>query len=270
MANRLTPGWFQTVRIPIVTGRDFAWSDRAGAPDVAIVNETLARRIWNGDALGRSFGAFGRTMRIVGIVQDSKYWTLGESAQPTLYLPFQQHYFRYVTFHVRTGAVAAMTALLRTELQRLAPDAFIDFSPMVDTMAFAMLPARIGAATTGAFGVLAMLLAALGVFGLVGFNVAQRRAEIGVRKVVGAGTPAIVRLILGENFALTAAGLGLGLGVGILGAVLLRSFIVGVSPLDPPTLVATIVVVLAAAVLASAVPAIRAARVSPMTVLRGA
>jgi predicted permease len=270
MANRLTPGWFQTVRIPIVAGRDFAWSDRRGAADVAIVNETFSRRIWNGDALGRSVTAFGRTMRVVGVVRDSKYWTLGESPQPTIYLPFQQHYFRYVTFHVRTTDLPAASTRLRSELQRLTPDAFIDFSPMADVMTVAMLPARIGAATTGAFGVLAMLLAALGVFGLVAFNVAQRRGEIGVRKVVGAGTAAIVRLILAENVALTATGLGIGLGVGMLGAVLLRSFIANVSPLDPVTLIAAVVVVMTAAAAATAVPAIRAARVNPLTVLRDA
>jgi predicted permease len=270
MSNRVTPGWLQTVRIPFTTGRDFTWSDRRGAADVAIVNETLARRVWNGDAIGQSVGAFGRTMRVVGVVRDSKYWTLGESPQPTLYLPFQQHYFRYVTFHVRAADHPAVAVLLRNELRRLTPDAFIDFSPMADVMTVAMLPARIGAATTGAFGVLAMLLAALGVFGLVAFNVAQRRGEIGVRKVVGAGTGAIVRLILAENVTLTAIGLGIGLALGALGGLVVRNFISGVSPADPLTLLAAVVVVMTAAAVATAVPAIRAARVSPLAVLRDA
>jgi predicted permease len=270
MANRLTPGWFETVRIPIVAGRDFTWADRPGAPDVAIVNATLARRFWNGDALGKSLGVSGRSLQVVGVVRDSKYWTLGESPQPTVYLPFQQHYFRYVTFHVRTADRQAVTALFASEMRRMVPDIFVDFSPMADVMTVAMLPTQVGAATTGAFGILAMLLAALGVYGLVAFNVAQRRGEISVRKVVGAGTADVVRLVVAENLTLTGIGLGAGLCVGTLGGTLLRAFLTGVSPLDGVTLLGAGLVVTTAAVAATALPAIRAARVSPLGVLRDA
>ena len=173
MANRLTPGWFQTVRISLLAGRDFTWKDRAGVPDVAIVNETFARRIWNGDAVGKRLRAFQRNVGVVGVVRDGKYWALGEAIEPTIDLPFQQHYFRYVTFHVRTANRAATTALLTSELRRVAPDVFVDFSPMSDVLSVAAFPARVGAAVTGAFGVLAMLLAALGVYGLVAFSVAR-------------------------------------------------------------------------------------------------
>ena len=102
MANRLTPGWFETVRIPLLAGRDFTWEDRPGAPDVAILNETFAEAVSNGTAVGQRLRVFDRDVQVVGVARDSKYWTLGETSQPTIYLPFQQHYFRYVTFHVRT------------------------------------------------------------------------------------------------------------------------------------------------------------------------
>ena len=270
LANRVTPRWFDTVRIPRVAGRDFTWADRAGAPDVAIVNETFARRVWNGGAIGRQLRVFGRSLRIVGVVRDSKYWTLGERTEPTLYMPFQQHYFRYVTFQMRTTDTRAATTLLTGELRRLAPDVFVDFSPMTDMLSIAVFPARVGAAVTGAFGVLAMLLASLGVYGLVAFSVAERTAEIGVRKVVGARTIDLVRLILTENATLAIVGLGIGLGLGTLGAAMLRSFITDVSPVDPLTLAGTVTLVTAAALAASAWPTWRAVRVSPLVVLRDA
>jgi len=270
MASRLTPGWFETVRISLVAGRDFTWQDRAGAPDVAILNETFARRFASGTAVGQRVRVFDRDVQIVGVVRDSKYWTLGERTQPTIYLPFQQHYVPFVTFHVRTSNRAAVTALLTDDVRRVAPDVFVDVSPMTDVLGVAVFPARVGAAVTGAFGVLAMMLAALGVYGLVAFNVAQRTAELGVRKVVGARAIDLVRLIVSENAALAAVGLGIGLGCGALGATLLRSFITDVSPIDPLTLAGTAVLVMGVTFAASASPAVRAVRVDPLVVLRDA
>jgi predicted permease len=270
MANRLTPGWFEAVRVSLLAGRDFTWDDRAGAPDVAIVNETFARRFWNGNAVGQHLRALQRNVEIVGVVRDSKYWTLGEAIEPTIYLPFQQHYFRYITFHLRTPNRTSATALLTSELRRLAPDVSADFSPMSDVLSVAVFPARVGAAVTGAFGVLAMVLVALGVYGLVAFSVAQRTAEIGVRKAVGARTTDLVRLILSENVLLAGGGLVVGLGLGTLGANLLRSFITDVSPIDPLTLAGTAMLVTVVVLLASASPALRAVRVSPLVVLRDA
>jgi predicted permease len=268
MANRLTPGWFETVRISLLAGRDFTWDDRAGAPDVVIVNETFARRFWNGDAVGQRLRAFQRDVQVVGVVRDSKYWTLGETVAPTIYLPFQQHYFQYVTFHLRTANRAVATALLTNELRRLAPAVSAHFSPMSDVLSVAVFPARIGAAVSGAFGALAMVLAALGVYGLVAFSVAQRTTEIGVRKAIGAKPTDLVRLILSENVLLAGGGLVVGLGLGTLGANLLRSFITGVSPIDPLTLAGTAMLVMVVALLASASPVLRALRVSPLVVLR--
>ena len=134
----------------------------------------------------------------------------------------------------------------------------------------AVFPARVGAAVTGAFAALAMLLAALGVYGLVAFSVAQRTAEIGVRKALGAQTIDLVRLIASENVLLAGTGLGIGLGIGTLGAHLLRTFITDVSPIDPLTLAGTAMLVMGVTLLASASPALRAVRVSPLVVLRDA
>ena len=139
---------------------------------------------------------------------------------------------------------------------------------MAEAIAVAVWPARIGAACTGAFGVVAMLLATLGVYGLVLFAVVQRTRELGIRKAVGARTWDIVRLIVGDSVRLTAVGLGTGLGLGALGAVVLRGFLAGVSPMEPATLFAVPVLVMGAAIAASALPALRATRVDPLVTLR--
>jgi predicted permease len=270
-ANRLTPGWFETVRIPLLAGRDFTSDDREGTPDVAIVNETLARQFWNGGAVGKRLrvpGSSDRVVEVVGVVRDSKYWTLGEDIAPTVYFPFWQSNARWMTLHARTRDVRGTVQVITREMRRLAPGVFVDVALMTDTVSVAVLPARIGAWVTAAFGAVAMLLAALGVYGLVAFSVAQRRREIGLRKAIGASTSDLIRLVVGENMLLTLVGLAAGMVVGVLGANVLRTFIAGVSPMDPITLLASAALVCGVALVASAPPAMRAAFVSPLIVLR--
>ena len=162
------------------------------------------------------------------------------------------------------------TELLASELRRLAPEVVADFSPMTSVLSVAAFPARVGAAISGAFGLLAVLLASLGIYGLVAFNVAQRTAEIGIRAVVGATTIDLVRLIVSENMLLAAGGLATGLSVGTLEATLLRSFITGVSPIDPLTVAGTAALVTSIALAATAWPTLRAAWVSPLAAMRDA
>jgi len=139
---------------------------------------------------------------------------------------------------------------------------------MTEAVAVAVVPAQIGAAFSGAFGIVAMLLSALGVFGLVSFAVVQRTREMGVRKAIGARSPDIIRLVVGESIALTAVGLAVGLGVGSLGAIVLRGFLTGVSPVDPARLTTVAALVMCGALVASARPAWRAVRVDPLVTLR--
>ena len=268
VANRLTPGWFETVRIPLVAGRDFTWDDRAGAPGVVIVNETLARQFWNGIALGKRLTYGRKSVEVVGIVRDSKYGTLGETIGPTVYQPFRQNYVYMMTLHVRAEDLKATTDVINREMRRLAPDVAVDIETMTEAVSAAVLPAQIGAAGTGVFGMVAMLLSTLGVYGLVSFSVLQRTREIGVRKAIGARTSDIVRLVVGGSAGLSAIGLAIGLGAGALGAVLIGGFIFGVSPMDPATLAGVAVLVMSAALAASAVPALHAARVDPVVTLR--
>ncbi|MPY86805.1 MAG: FtsX-like permease family protein [Luteitalea sp.] len=268
VANTVTPGWFETLRIPLVAGRDFTWDDREGTPRVLIVNETLARQFWNGDVLGKRLNPGPESWEVVGIVRDSKYWTLGETIAPTVYSPFRQAYAHNMTLHVRTTNVQTTTEVITREMQRLAPDVAVNIEPMTQAVAVAVLPTEIGAVFTAAIGIIAMLLSTLGVYGLVSFSVAQRTREIGVRKALGARTPDVIRLVVGGSAALTAVGLAVGLGVGALGANVLRGFLTGVSPMDPRTLTGVALLVMCAALVASALPARRASRVDPLITLR--
>ncbi len=264
--NLLTPGWFSTVRIPFRAGRDFTWQDREGAPAVAIVNERFARLFWNGDAVGKRLK--NPAVEIVGVVADSKYWTLGETISPTLYRPYRQRRISDMNLHIRTTNMAVAGQAVRTELRQLAPGVAAEIHPMTQAVAVATMPARAGALFTGGFGLIAALLATLGIYGLVSFSVLQRTREIGVRKAIGAGTSQIVRLVVGGSATLVAAGLVVGLGLGILGGMALRGLIVETSPADPLTLAGVSLLVMSAAVAASALPALRAARVDPLVTLR--
>jgi putative ABC transport system permease protein len=255
--NRVTPGWFETMRIPLIAGRDFQATDGPGAPLVAVVNETAARLFWNGQALGRRVDDF----EVIGIARDSKYWTLGETVKPLLYTSLAQRPLRDMNLNVRTNDLAGTTAALRTEMRRVAPDVFVEIKPLTTAIAAAILPAQVGAMLTGAFGALAAVLATMGIYGLVSLTVAQRTREIGIRKAIGARTLDVVRLMLRGSVSLMVIGLVLGTFAGALGARAVGGFIVGVSPLDPVTLSATAVLVVGAVLLASALPALRAARI---------
>jgi putative ABC transport system permease protein len=264
MAIRVTPGWFDALRIPVIAGRDLTPSDRTGAPRVALVNETMARRFWNGQAVGHRVD----DVEIVGVVRDSKYWTLGEAIKPTIYTALVQKPLSEVNLHVRTSDLTGTTVAIRREVARMAPDLFVEVKPMTAAVGVAIVPAQVGAALTAACGVLAALLAMMGIYGLVALSVAQRTREIGIRKAIGARTTDIVRVVVGGSIGPVAIGYALGALFGSLGAFALGGFIVGVSPIDPITIVVTGAVVLATAVAASAIPALRASRVDPLVALR--
>ena len=256
------------MRLPIVLGRDFTWNDRKGTTPVAIINETLAHQFTDGQVLGQRLRHGTSTLEVVGVAKDTKYWTLGEEPAPLVYLPLRQAYIFYVTLHARTSDPRSTAALMTSEMQRLLPGAQMDVVPMADAVGFAVMPARIGAAATGAFGVLAVGLAALGVYGLVSFSVLQRTREIGIRRATGATSADIVRLVVRHHATLIGIGLTIGVTTGALGGMVFRAFLTGVAPTDLLALASAIVVVGGAALTASVLPVMRATRVDPMVALR--
>ena len=269
VASRLGPGWFATVRIPFVAGRDFTWSDRSGAPPVVIVNETLARQFWNGAALGRQIRHGKTTAEVVGIVRDSKYWTLGETIAPAVYLPFRQTPSMLPsTLHIRTTDPRDTAERLRREVHALGPGPAPSLTSMHDAVGAAIVPAQIGALVTAAFGLLGAFLATLGVYGLIAFVVAQRAREIAIRRAIGASAGHVVRVVVGRTARWAAIGVGLGLVAGAVTAPLFGGLLVNVSPRDPLTAVLTAMVVGFSAIAASAPPAVRATRVDPVAALK--
>jgi predicted permease len=264
MANRVSPGWLGAMRIPLIAGRDFTAADREGGPAVAIVNETLARQFWSGDALGKRFD----DTEVVGVVRDSKYWTLGETTMPTVYRPFAREPQPIVNYMIRSPRSTDLAEALRREIAAIDKQVFVEIGPMTSAVATALLPAQVGASATSAFGTLGAMLTMMGIYGLVSFTVAQRTREIGIRKAIGAATPDILRAVLRGTFVPVGIGLGLGLALGILGAFAIRGFIAGVSPADPITIAATCLMVSTVAASASAIPALRAARVDPLVSLK--
>jgi putative ABC transport system permease protein len=271
VANTVTPGFFGAIRIPVISGRDFTWRDRQGAPPVVIVNQTAARRFWNGSAVGRRLQIPDddrwMTVDVVGVVGDSKYWTLGEEIAPTVYTPYSQR-FSGNTLFVRTTDMPAAAGALRAELRRRAPNQPIEVQPMTASIGVAIMPARVGAIVTTTFGVVAMLLSVMGIYGMVAFSVAQRRREIGIRRAIGARARDIVRVVIGGSLARAVAGLAIGIGAGCLLAQAFRGFIVNVSTADPLTIAAVLAAVTGVTLAASTLPALRASRIDPLATLR--
>jgi len=264
MANRVTPDWFATLRIPLIAGRDFQSTDGLGAPPVAIVNETAARMFWNGQAVGRRLDDF----EVIGVVRDSKYWTLGETVRPTVYTSFMQRPQREMNLNIRTTDLAGTIKALRAEAQAVAPDAFVDIKPLTAAVGVAIVPAQVGATLTGAFGALAAMLATMGVYALVSLTVAQRTREIGIRLALGAARGDVLRMMIGEGVRLGAIGIGAGLLLAGATTRLMQGWLFGVSPLDVPTFAGMAAVFAAVALAASYLPARRAASADPAVALR--
>ena len=271
----VSPGFFDVVKTPIVAGRSFSDRDDASRPMVAIVNETLARRLWpDGDAIGRRLWmeavASSGPCLVVGVARNSKYVTLGEEGQGHVYLPLAQHPRRGMTLLVRSPEPAErVAASMQAALQRVDPRLQGFFTRTLEEhVAVSRLPVRLAARVTAAVAVLAIALAVVGLYSLVSFIVAERTHEIGLRMALGAANRDVLRLVVGYGIKLAAIGLLIGIPAALGASRLLRSLLYGVSPSDPIVFVLGAAGVLAVCALASFVPAWRAMRVDPLTALK--
>jgi macrolide transport system ATP-binding/permease protein len=270
-ANWCGPRFAETLQIPLVAGRDFNSGDTYGKPGVLIVNRAMAAKYWkNGDAIGKRVQYAGDWLTVVGIVENSKMRDLKEKPAPTYYFSVDQYYRRDMTYLIRTRGNSQATVVdMRTTLQLLDSDlAIFNLTTLETTIGAATFQSKLGGTLLGAFGALALTLAAVGIFGVMAYSVSQRTREIGIRVALGATRGRILRLVVGDGMLLLA----IGLVVGIAGAVgvsrALASFLFGISPLDPITFGIVPVLLAAVAILACWLPAMRATRVDPMVALR--
>ena len=273
-SNVVGIGYFKTMGIPLLQGRDFSAQDKEGAPAVVIVNQAFARQYFSEqDAITKHIslrGARGPWPEIIAVVGDTKYRTLGESPRPIVYTALAQNHETGMTLHVRTsGNPIAVTAAVRHEVQSLDPNLPVtNLQAMTEVLAGSLFAARMGAVLLAVFGLVALLLAAVGLYGLMSYGVARRTREIGIRMALGAGTHSVLALVLKEGMSLVAGGLVAGLIAAAAVTRLLASFLYGVSPLDVPTFAAIPVVLAVVALLATYLPARRAVKVDPMVALR--
>lgn len=273
----VSPAYFEVVRTPVVAGRAFGERDTAEAPTVAIVNETLAARLWPGaDPLGRRLwldaGASLSPCVVVGIARDSKYVTLGEERQGHVYLPFAQHPRRGMTLLVRSADPPdRLAASMQAALHRVDPNLEGFFTRTLEQhVVVSLLPVRIAAAVTTVVAGLAIALAMVGLYSLLSFIVAERTHEIGLRIALGADGRAVLRLVAGYGAKLAGAGLLIGVPIALASSRILRSLLYGVSPTDPVVFIAGAGAVLVVCGVACFVPARRAMKVDPIVALKRA
>jgi predicted permease len=272
--NVVGPNYFATMETPLIRGRDFAETDRQGAPGVVVLNETLAARLWPGeDALGKRVsvsGPAGPFLQVVGIVRDGKYRSLAEPPHSYIYQPLLQSYDPSMTLVVRTkGEPQSVAAAVREQIRALEPNLPIaEMKTLRDQLDLSLFPSRLAAWTLGGFGVLALLLAAIGIYGVVNYSVTQRTREIGVRMALGATATDVLRLVLGEGFFVIGGGLVLGLLLAAVATRVIASFLYEVGTTDPLTFAGVPLLLALIALGAAAIPTVRATKVDPLVALR--
>jgi predicted permease len=259
--------------ITILRGRGFTARDVATSPPVAVINEAVAEQLWPGqEAVGKRFVRTwgGPPLEVIGVARDAKYRNLFEERRLTFYQPLTQDYQAALVVHLRpTGDPMALAGPLQHAVRALDPDLPVyRIQPLAERLAGSLGQQRTAATLIGGFGALALLLAAIGLYGAIAYSATQRTREFGIRIALGAQTPDVLRQVLREGMMLGV----LGLAIGLVGAVaitrVLRSQLFGVTPTDPLSFTVVSLLLLVVVLVASLVPAKRATRVDPMVALR--
>ena len=277
--NVITPGYFATMKMALLTGRDFSDADREGTPSVVIVNETAARQWWpRQDALGKTLlqetgrpdaPDAVRTLTVVGVARDSKYRNLGEDPRPFVYVPIQQQYMSRTVIAARSAHGQRLAGELRALLASMNPNL-----PIVQSLTFdaysqlGLLPQRIAASVAGSLGLVGVLLAAIGIYGVTAYMVSSRTREIGIRMALGAERASVVRMVLRQVLMLTMIGAAIGLAVAAAASRLLGSLLFGVGATDPLTFIGSTLLFFVVGAAACYVPARRATAIGAMDALR--
>ena len=269
--NEVSPGYFATTGIPLVSGRDFTRGDNETAHPVAIVNETMAARYWRGaDAIGKRLQVKDRSMTVVGVAKNSKYENLLEANKPFFYVPLRQNPSTFVLINIRSQMEPATVAsALGREIQSLDPNLtayrVLTMRDLMDRMNSSQ---HVAVTLLGIFGGLALLLAAIGVYGVMSYAVSQSTRDLGLRIALGATAPDLLRLVMSQGFFLTAGGVAAG-AAAALGLTRLMGYVLyNVSPRDPLTFAAAFLVMALVCASACLLPALRAAKIDPIRALR--
>jgi predicted permease len=274
--NVVNPSYFETMRIPVLRGRGFTEADGEKAIQVAVINQTLAKKYWpNEDSLGKRFSTksqAGPFIEVVGIVQNGKYQNVVEDPEPYYYIPLEQQYMASRTIQVRTSVPPDSLAVpIENQIRQLAPGVPIS---NVQTMNQSLNGAngffliRFGAQLTATMGLLGLILAVVGVYSVVSYAATQRTHEIGIRMALGAEPRDILRLVLGQGLGIIGIGIALGLIVAFVATRAFANMFIGISPTDPLTYSVVAAMLVIIALLACWIPARRATRVEPLIALR--
>jgi macrolide transport system ATP-binding/permease protein len=278
MVSSAGAGYFTTMGTPILQGREFTDQDNEKTEKVAVVNEFFVQRLMpelqnTGEAIGKRFSwrsASGPFIRIVGVAKGGKYFNIAEDPRPFVWTPMIQDYSSGAILVVRAkGNPEGLIAPVRGQVLALDPNLpLFDVKTFTEHMKFALFPAKVAATVLGVFGLVALMLAAIGVYGITSYAVAQRTHEIGIRLALGAQLSDVLRLVLGHGLKLTIIGAALGLFGAFLATRAITSVLYGVSATDPLTFGFVSFLLIGVALVACYVPARRATKVEPLTALR--
>jgi predicted permease len=278
MTAGVGPGYFRTMKTPILQGREFTEQDQEKTEQVAVVNEAYVRRLMpelqnTADVVGKRFsfrGAGGPFVRIVGLVPTGKYFNIAEEPRPFVWTAMSQDYNSTGILVVRTkGNPDGLFGPVREQVQALDPNLpLFDVKTLTEHMKLALFPAKIAATVLGVFGFVALMLAAIGVYGITSYAVAQRTHEIGVRLALGAQLSDVLKLVLSHGLKLTIIGAAIGLFGAYLATRAITSVLYGVSATDPLTFGLVSFLLIGVALIACYVPARRATKVEPLIALR--
>jgi len=271
----VSPGYFDLLKVPLLAGRDFRATDNENAARVMIVNESFARRFFGGrDPAGHRVQIYGQPFTIVGMVKDSKYLSLSEAPQPYFYMSFDQVHYGSgeggVALYARTdGDARGFIPVLRREMSAIDPNAAgLTAMPLSDYISAAWFGPRLASLLLGVLGVISLLLAGVGLYGVMAYSVNQRTREIGIRMALGAAPASVLRMVLRRGLLLAFAGIAAGLTIALAATPQIGSLLYRVSPADPLSMAGAALFLIVVAGLASLIPALRATRVDPIVALR--